>query len=119
MVSKKEAKGAKYRLDQILLSDLKPIQHIPFADVVQLNWLTRGGLPENHITLLSGREGSGKTTTALLGVKGFQGKYPKKFALYIDGEHRINPQRAATLGVDLEKVRLNYPKGMEDAHATI
>src|SRR5207237_6225820 len=102
----------------IHMADLPPLEHIPFG-ISQLDFLTRGGAIAGALNLFSGKEGSGKTSTALLGIRGFQKRYPKQRTVYVDSEHRVNPSRAEALGVDPTTVEMLYPANLEEAHAKI
>jgi recombination protein RecA len=106
------------RADLLQLSSLETVSHIPF-DVAPLDFFTRGGVPEGTFSLFTGRKSSGKTTAAIMALRGFQRKYPDKLALYVNAENKIAPSWAKQLGVDLDRVSVFYPGFGEEAHALI
>jgi recombination protein RecA len=66
-----------------------------------------GGYPKGRITEIIGGESTGKTTLALLAVANVQREGGK--ALYIDGEHALDLNYAANLGVDVAELYLCQP----------
>jgi recombination protein RecA len=69
----------------------------------------RGGFPLGRVSILHGKEGSGKTTIALHLCAEAQRR--GGVAVYIDKEHKLDPDYAARLGVDLK--RLILPRRMK------
>lgn len=110
-------------LDDSIFTESLP--HIPTGSLV-LDYLIGGrpnksgvapcpGWPRGKIIQLYGKEGAGKTTVALTAcasVASFGGS-----AIYVDFEHEVVPQYAATLGVpvtDDEKFLLVQPDYLEE-----
>jgi recombination protein RecA len=89
------------------------IEVIPFS-CRSLNEATGvGGLPRGRIIEIFGIEAGGKTSLALdiIASAQKQGGY----ACLIDAEHNFNPQYAAILGVDVEKLYVSQPDYGEQA----
>lgn len=89
------------------------IDVIPFS-CHSLNEATGiGGLPRGRIIEIFGIEAGGKTSLALdiIASAQKQGGY----ACLIDAEHNFNPQYAAILGVDIEKLYVSQPDYGEQA----
>jgi len=72
-----------------------------------------GGLPVGRITEIYGPESSGKTTLALHIIA--EAQKLGKTCTFIDAEHALNPQWAATLGVDLNNLLISQPDSGEQA----
>lgn len=107
-----EGKGSAFRLSDDGLSI-----HLPGVVTTGSEYLDlatgRGGIPLGRITLLSGNEGSGKTTLALNLCRNVQKM--GGVAVYIDAEYKLDRDYAAALGVDLERLILSQPEHMEHA----
>ncbi len=71
----------------------------------------RGGVPLRRITLIHGGEGSGKTTLALELVAEVQAMGGA--AVYFDKEYKLDPDYAASLGVDIDKLVISQPDTLE------
>jgi len=71
----------------------------------------RGGIPRSRLTILHGQEGSGKTTLALHIVASCQ--QMGGIVVYIDKEYKLDPEYAAALGVNLDKVIIMQPSYLE------
>lgn len=69
----------------------------------------RGGVPMSRITILHGKEGSGKTTLALHLVAEAQRR--GGLGVYVDKEYKLDPDYVESLGVDAK--RLFIPEGMK------
>jgi recombination protein RecA len=76
-----------------------------------------GGIPRGRIVEIFGPESSGKTTTSLWII----GRAQKvgDIAAFIDVEHKLDPNYAATLGVNLDELILNQPNSGEEALQTV
>lgn len=70
-----------------------------------------GGWPRGRVVELSGPDGSGKTTLALLAVA--QAQAMNLPAVYIDSEHKLDLRWAQNLGVDLRRMGLCQPSSGE------
>lgn len=105
-------KERKYEIITNGKVDLK-IDKIPFTSPM-LNYMTRGGIPRNHLIELAGEEGSGKTTISLDIVKNFQvvlSKEPEmKKVVFVDCENTFNTEWASLLGVDVDNLVLLTPR---------
>ncbi len=71
------------------------------------------GFPFGRIVEIYGPESSGKTTMTLHAIAEVQrlGRH----AAFIDAEHALDPQYAASLGVDLDNLVISQPSSGEDA----
>lgn len=56
-----------------------------------------GGLPPDRFIEVFGKEGTGKTTLALLAMRNFLDTYPDRLAAILDTEHKLNPVWMETL----------------------
>lgn len=74
--------------------------------------LGRGGIPLARLTILHGKEGSGKTTLALHIVAACQQE--GGLAVYIDKEHTLDPEYAASIGVDTSRLIISQDGSLED-----
>lgn len=71
------------------------------------------GIPWGRILEISGPEGSGKTTLAMMIVAQVQKQ--KKLAAYIDAEHVVDPIYAEKLGVSVKDLVISQPDYGEQA----
>lgn len=72
-----------------------------------------GGFPKGRIIEIYGPEASGKTTIALHVVA--ESQKQGGIAAFIDAEHAIDPNRARSIGVDLDSLLLSQPDNGEQA----
>lgn len=72
-----------------------------------------GGVPRGRITEIFGPEASGKTTVCLHIVA--EAQKSGGTAAFIDAEHALDPQRAGTIGVDLDQLLISQPDNGEQA----
>lgn len=72
-----------------------------------------GGLPRGRIIEIYGPEASGKTTVALHVIAEVQKQGGT--AAFIDAEHALDPQRAETIGVNIDELLLSQPDTGEQA----
>ncbi len=72
-----------------------------------------GGLPRSRITEIFGPEASGKTTLCLHIIAEAQKKGGT--VAFIDAEHALDPQRAETIGVNLDDMLISQPDTGEQA----
>jgi RecA/RadA recombinase len=94
------------------------IEHVPFG-VAPLDLFTRGGFVRGGITLLTGGEASGKTTSAILGIVSYQQAFPNEYVLYLNGENKLSVRWCQRLGVDLDRFKILYPESGEEGHALV
>jgi len=71
----------------------------------------RGGIPRGRLTILHGSEGSGKTTLALHIVA--EAQKIGGVAVYLDKEYKLDPDYAAAIGVDIERLIILQPPYLE------
>lgn len=73
----------------------------------------RGGFPRGRLTILHGGEGGGKTTLLLQAMVNVQrmGGMP----VYLDAEHKLDPEYAKSLGMDMDRFIYSMPSTLEDA----
>jgi recombination protein RecA len=72
-----------------------------------------GGLPRGRVVEIYGPESSGKTTIALHAIASAQAK--GGICAFIDAEHAMDPEYAAALGVDIDRLVLSQPDTGEQA----
>ena len=72
-----------------------------------------GGFPKGRIIEIYGPEASGKTTVALHVVA--EAQKQGGIAAFIDAEHAVDPNRARSIGVDLDQLLLSQPDNGEQA----
>jgi recombination protein RecA len=72
-----------------------------------------GGLPRGRISEIFGPEASGKTTVCLHLIA--EAQKQGGTAAFIDVEHALDPDRAATVGVNLENLLISQPDNGEQA----
>lgn len=89
-------------------------KHIP-TGVFTLDMALFGGIPESLITLIYGRESSGKTTLALRAIANAQVKYPDQTPVLIDVEGTYDPVWGAMHGINNDRLELAQPETGEQA----
>lgn len=99
---------AKYQLARRGLQ-WEPLERIPFSSP-RLNYMLYGGAPFGAILEFSGKESSGKTTTALDLIANAQCLYPDRDIVFIDVEGTLDVFWAAKLGVDVDKLCYMSPQ---------
>lgn len=72
-----------------------------------------GGFPKGRIIEIYGPEASGKTTLALHVIA--ESQKTGGIAAFIDAEHAVDPNRAKSIGVDLDSLLLSQPDNGEQA----
>lgn len=87
----------------------EPRLRLPFSSP-RLNYMTYGGIPFGSIVEFSGKESSGKTTTALDLVKSAQQLYPERDVIWVDIEGTLDLFWANTLGVDVDSIGYINPQ---------
>lgn len=71
-------------------------------------------VPVGAMTLLTGMEGSGKTSNALVMVREAQIKYPEKTAVIFDGEQTITDSHIERFGLNKDKLIVYKDSVLED-----
>ena len=106
-------KGAARKLSEGANSDVREV--IPTGiEVLDRYVLGVGGLAVGRISELFSEEGAGKTSLLLAAMAGVQ-RMPKGLAIMVETESALDSQRAATFGVDLDRVVLLQPDHIPDA----
>jgi recombination protein RecA len=77
------------------------------------NAIGRGGIPLGRLTIIQGPEAGGKTTLCLHLAAECQRR--GGVVVYIDAEYKLDPEYAAKLGVDMNRVVILYPTHLEEA----
>jgi recombination protein RecA len=110
-IDKAYGKGSIMRLGE----NAKNIQIdvVPTGSIALDLALGVGGLPRGRIIEIYGPEASGKTTLALSVIAEAQ-KLGGQCA-FVDAEHALDPERADTIGVDLDNLLLSQPDTGEQA----
>ena len=72
-----------------------------------------GGIPRGRVTEIFGPEGSGKSTLAHHIIA--EAQKMGGMAAYVDAEHALDPEYAATCGVQLENLLVSQPDTAEQA----
>ena len=109
-IEKEYGKGSIMRLGD--RADVS-IDAIPSGSLALDKALGIGGYPKGRIIEIYGPESSGKTTLALHAIAECQKQ--GGCCAFIDAENAIDPQYAAKLGVDIEKLILSQPDSGEQA----
>jgi recombination protein RecA len=84
---------------------LDDIRAIPTGSFALSDAVGIGGYPSGRIIQLAGRESSGKTLMSLMAIREWQRMSPHNWALFIDAEYTFDRGWAASLGVDLKRLR--------------
>ena len=95
------------------LDDPASVAAIPTGSLALDLALSVGGIPRGRITEVYGPEGAGKTTLALSVIA--QAQQHGASACYIDTEHALDHQWAATTGVEPSRLVLCQPEHGEQA----
>jgi recombination protein RecA len=105
--------------DKVMMaSDIPVGPPIPTGSLALDFALGYGGFPSNRFVEVCGKEGTGKTTLALLAMLSALKMYPKKCAVFLDLEHKITPEWLETIvGKELLATRVIYlqPGSIEEA----
>ena len=109
-ITKAHGAGSIRRLGEEPLAD---VEVIPTGSIALDEALGIGGLPRGRIIELFGPESSGKTSLALRAVAIAQAA--GQTAAFIDAEHALDPEWAATLGVDTDALLVSQPDNGEQA----
>jgi len=111
-IEKQYGKGSIMRLGQ--KSDERfRVNVIPTGSIALDLALGVGGLPRGRIVEIYGPEASGKTTLALHVIAEAQKKGGQ--CAFVDAEHALDPERAETIGINLDDLLLSQPDTGEQA----
>lgn len=111
-ITKQFGTGSIMRLGDNQRRDLQ-IETIPTGSIALDIALGAGGIPRGRITEIYGPEASGKTTVCLHIIAEAQKKGGT--AAFIDAEHALDPQRAESIGVNLDDLLISQPDTGEQA----
>lgn len=111
-IEKQYGKGSIMKLGEAPADRLR-VDVIPTGSIALDLALGVGGLPRGRIVEIFGPEASGKTTLALHVIAEAQ-KMGGTVA-FIDAEHGLDPQRAESIGVNLDELLISQPDTGEQA----
>lgn len=111
-IEKQYGKGSIMRLGQKQNKKYK-VNSVPTGSVALDLALGVGGLPRGRIVEIYGPEASGKTTLALHIIA--EAQKIKGQTAFVDAEHGLDPERAETIGVNLDELLLSQPDTGEQA----
>lgn len=94
-------------------TDALDIGVIPTGSLMLDVALGVGGYPRGRITEIYGPEGSGKSTMALHAIA--EAQKMDEVAAFVDVENALDPEYAARIGVDVEKLYISQPDCGEHA----
>lgn len=89
------------------------VETIPTGSISLDLALGAGGIPKGRIIEIFGPEASGKTTLAMHIVAEVQKL--GGIAAFVDAEHALDPDRAKTIGVKIDKLLISQPDSGEQA----
>jgi recombination protein RecA len=111
-IEKQYGKGSIMRLGETTDNRFK-VEVIPTGCIAIDLALGVGGLPRGRIVEIYGPEASGKTTLALSVIAEAQKRGGQ--CAFIDAEHAVDPERAETIGVNLDDLLMSQPDTGEQA----
>ena len=111
-IEKQYGKGSIMRLGE-RTGEKFNVDVVPTGSIALDLALGVGGLPRGRIIEIYGPEASGKTTLALHVIAEAQKKGGQ--CAFVDAEHALDPQRAETIGVNLDDLLLSQPDTGEQA----
>jgi len=109
-IQKRFGEGAIMRLGQATHLE---VEAIPTGSLALDLALGIGGVPRGRVTEIYGPEGSGKTTVCQHIVA--EAQRAGGVAAFIDMEHALDPEYAATCGVNVEELYISQPDTGEQA----
>ena len=110
-IEKQYGKGSIMKLGE--RDDRMKVDVIPTGSIAVDLALGVGGLPRGRIVEIYGPEASGKTTLALHVIAEAQKRGGQ--CAFIDAEHALDPERAETIGVNLDDLLMSQPDTGEQA----
>ncbi len=111
-IEKQYGRGSIMRLGESV-GDRFKVEVIPTGSIALDLALGVGGLPRGRIVEIYGPEASGKTTLALHVIAEAQKRGGQ--CAFVDAEHALDPQRAETIGVNLDDLLMSQPDTGEQA----
>jgi recombination protein RecA len=112
-IEKQFGAGSIMRLGDDGLAQKMQISTIPTGSIALDIALGAGGLPRGRIVEIYGPEASGKTTLCLHVIA--EAQKHNGIAAFIDAEHAMDPDRAKSIGVNLESLYVSQPDSGEQA----
>lgn len=112
-IEKQYGHGSIMRLGGQAADDKFKVEVIPTGSIALDLALGVGGVPRGRIVEIYGPEASGKTTLGLSVIAEAQKKGGQ--CAFVDAEHALDPQRAETIGVDLDNLLMSQPDTGEQA----
>ncbi len=110
-IEKQFGKGSIMKMGE--RGEKNAVEVIPTGSIALDIALGVGGFPRSRITEIYGPEASGKTTLALHCIA--EAQKSGGTAAFIDAEHALDPQRAESMGVDLDNLYISQPDTGEQA----
>jgi recombination protein RecA len=111
-IEKQYGKGSIMKLGEAPADRLK-VNVIPTGSIALDLALGVGGFPRGRIIEVYGPEASGKTTLALHVIA--EAQKMGGSAAFVDAEHGLDPQRAESIGVNLDELLISQPDTGEQA----
>jgi recombination protein RecA len=111
-IEKQYGKGSIMRLGE-QTEEQRKVEAIPTGSIALDLALGVGGFPRGRIIEVYGPEASGKTTLALSVIAEAQKRGGQ--CAFVDAEHALDPERAETVGVNLDDLLLSQPDTGEQA----
>lgn len=111
-IEKQYGKGSIMKLGEAPADRLR-VDIIPTGSIALDLALGVGGLPRGRIVEIYGPEASGKTTLALHVIA--EAQKVGGAAAFVDAEHGLDPQRAESIGVNLDELLVSQPDTGEQA----
>jgi len=111
-IEKQYGKGSIMKLGEAPADRLR-VDIIPTGSIALDLALGVGGLPRGRIVEIYGPEASGKTTLALHVIA--EAQKVGGSAAFVDAEHGLDPQRAESIGVNLDELLVSQPDTGEQA----
>jgi recombination protein RecA len=112
-IEKQYGHGSIMRLGGQAADEKFKVEVIPTGSIALDLALGVGGFPRGRIVEIYGPEASGKTTLGLSVIAEAQKKGGQ--CAFVDAEHALDPQRAETIGVDLDNLLMSQPDTGEQA----
>ncbi len=111
-ITKQHGTGSIMKLGESI-QQAEPVKVIPTGSIALDLALGVGGLPRGRIIEIYGPEASGKTTICLHVIA--EAQKMGGTAAFIDAEHALDPQRAESIGVDVNELLISQPDTGEQA----
>ena len=110
-IEKRYGKGSVMKLGGVMA--IPPVEAIPSGSLALDLALGVGGIPRGRVTEIFGPEASGKTTLGQHVIA--EAQKQGGVAAYIDVEHALDPNYAASCGVSVDDLLISQPDTGEEA----